>query len=182
MKHTVATLGSIAAVSLLAVAIPAQATSHDLPEAPSIKLSFVPKTVVSYTGKYCNSSSKRTQKAAIALSGFNAMSYGARWDIEVRVKKPKADWGRSYIAYGPNYGSIPYPGLPKKTVSNHKVSKPGTYQMMFRLQEQVESGYEDGIDGGYETVYGPWSAPKKFKVTKNQLKRSQTRTSKEPCD
>ncbi len=180
-KLSVVALGSIAAAALMAGAIPAQAAEGG-PTVPGIKLSFVPKTKITYTGKYCNNS-KQTEKAAIALSGKQVVAFGKHHNIEVSVKAPGAGWGRGYIAFGPNYGSIGSPGLPKSTFDTHRVTKAGVYKVKVRSQQDIEIDPDGSplTGGDTETIYGPWSAPMKITITKKQLKKVQSRTSKEPC-
>lgn len=180
-KMSAVVLGSVAAVTLMAGAIPAQAAEGG-PAVPGVKLSFVPKTRVTYTGKNCNNS-KRTEKAVIAMAGKQALAFGTHHNIEVSVKAPGSGWGRGYIAFGPDYGIIRTPGLPKASFDTFRVTKAGVYKVKARSQQEIEiDSDENPLTGGdTETIYGPWSAPKKITITKKQLKSVQSRTSKEPC-
>lgn len=176
-----AALCSVAAGALLIGAVPAQADEGG-PAVPNVKLSFVPKTRVTYVGKNCRNSSN-TEKAVIALSGKKAIAFGERYSIEIAVKAPGRAWGASYEAFGPDLGFTGSKALSKTTFATLPARKAGVYQVMVRSMQKLEVDTDTNplSSDDLTFVHGPWSAPMKVKVTKKQLKKTKSITAKGRC-
>lgn len=177
-KYAAVLLGTVTSASLLVPATTAQAVEVG-PAATGVKLKFVPRTTVTFTGKDCTKSNRVTRGRQVAVYGAGTIQRANTWNIELTVRKPGKGWSAPYIAAGPDYGSLNGPELPKLTFDTIAASKPGTYQVQVRTVSVNQTTMWP--DEPTATVYGPWSATVRVKVTKKQLKKTQSLKSKQRC-
>lgn len=177
-KFAAIALGIVTSAVLLVPATTAQAVDVG-PAATGVKLKFVPRTTVTFTGRGCTKASKVTRGRQVAVYGAGATQLANTWNIELTVRKPGKGWSAPHIAAGPDYGSLNGPELPKLTFDTIAASKPGTYQVRARTVSVIQTTIWP--DEPTPTVYGPWSATVRVKVTKKQLKKTQSLKSKQRC-
>jgi hypothetical protein len=158
--------GAIVGAVVLSPVIPAQAVDTD-PLVPAWKLSFVPRTAVSFTGPTC-SVGPDYYKAEIAMSGkaaFRIVDSSETSYIESQVKSPRKSWTSPRRVKAPEGSQGP-----TYTFSAVKIKKAGKYKVKLRkvLQNNGAVAPEPAL------TYGPWSSVKKLKVTKSKLRKTKT--------
>jgi hypothetical protein len=173
MKRTGAVLaGAIVGAVVLSPVIPAQAVDTD-PLVPAWKLSFVPKTAVTYVGPSCTYPTEYN-KAEIAMSGragYRIVQYSETSYIESRIKIPGKSWTSPKRLKNP-----PRTLGPSSTFATVQVKKAGKYKVSLRKVLKNKGA----VAPEPELTYGQWSAPKKLKLTASKIRQTKSIRTKVP--